>query len=224
MSPFLARRIIGEENFFGPEDWREILKANLQPSTVDSFPLDENALISPCQFFPNGSNGNGGKNIADAHFHALFLSEIDGKQLTLLNLFSLAKERGFDDYFENRFGYGHYNFLNNSVCEFGWATILKESPEALARQTWDSQKEMIGATGYRVSLVVEEVTALFLRLLKAGNSILPDNQWKRCGDFISNGSTCHIMVGLLNGKISIAIKTSDRNAEWNIGAGAVMLY
>lgn len=183
ISQQLARVLMGNERYFGPEDWATLYGVRFskkQLRQVAQFPWNEDVLNSSCPFVAD-------KTIRETHFAFLELDRINGDPLTIMKWQQLQPAPGQPRFYKygSEAWYGNQEFAVRTTGELRWRLMPLEIVPNSTSKTFAEQTAML-PTEYEVPLTVTEVSKAMLYFRKSGKCVNP-NRYGRCLDLFSLG-------------------------------------
>jgi len=190
ISQQLARALMGNERYFGPEDWASLYGVRFtkkQLRAVAQFPWNEDLLNSPCPLVA-------GKTIRETHFAFLELDRINGDPLTIMKWQQLQPAPGQPRFYKygSEAWYGNQQFAVRTTGELRWRLMPLEIVPNSTSKTFAEQTAML-PTEYEVPLAVTEVSKVMLYFRKSGK-YANSSRYARVSDLASAGG--RVFVGL----------------------------
>jgi len=213
----MAHQLMGNEHFFGPDDWATLYGARFtkkQLRQIVRFPWNEAVLNSLCPFVP-------GKTIRETHLAFLELDRINGDPLTIMKWQQLQPAPGqprFDKYASEAWYSGH-KFAVKTTGQLRWRLMPLEIVPNSENQTFADQQGMLPAN-YEVPLAMTEVTKAFLYFKKSGKYVNP-NRYGRCLDLTSDG--LRVGVGIFDA-IGLVVDGYWDGRRVNVGLAAARKF
>ncbi|MDD5396111.1 MAG: hypothetical protein PHV78_02575 [Patescibacteria group bacterium] len=193
----LVRELMGNERFFGPDDWAALYGARFtkkQLREIARFPWNETVLNSPCPFVP-------GKTIRETHIAFLELDRINGTPLTIMKWQQLQPAPGQPRFYKysSEAWYSNQRFAVRTTGKLRWRLMPLEIVPNSEDKTFADQQSML-PTNYEVPPAVTEVTKAMLYFKKSGQYVNP-TRYGRCSDLTSGGYRVYVGYFDANGLV-----------------------